>query len=70
MNTLTVEDPLYIVACSVICESKAYRQQWMVLSKKSEEVKINWIKLVAKKLGFLWMFNKQSMIIFELVYYI
>ncbi|XP_055961599.1 uncharacterized protein LOC126678598 [Mercurialis annua] len=53
MMTLTMDDPLYVIACSIFCESKAYREQWLILSKKSEDVRINWIKIVAKKLGLL-----------------
>ena len=38
--TLPMDDPLYIAASSIFCESKAYREQWMMFSQKPEAVRI------------------------------
>ena len=51
--TLPMDDPLYIAASSIFCESKAYREQWMMFSQKPEAVRITWIRMNAKKLGLL-----------------
>ena len=51
--TLPMDDPLYIAASSIFCESKAYREQWMMFSQKPEAVRIAWIRMNAKKLGLL-----------------
>ena len=53
MESLQMEDPLYIAACSIFCESQAHREQWMMLAKKPDNVRIGWIKMNAKKLGLL-----------------
>ncbi|XP_050207583.1 uncharacterized protein LOC126657005 [Mercurialis annua] len=37
MITLTVDDPLNLIACTIFYENKAYQEQWLVLSKKSED---------------------------------
>ena len=50
---LPMDDPLYIAASSIFCESKAYREQWMMFSQKPEAVRIAWIQMNAKKLGLL-----------------
>ena len=47
--TLPMDDPLYIAASSTFCESKAYREQWMMFSQKPEAVRIAWIQMNAKK---------------------
>ncbi|KAI8555193.1 hypothetical protein RHMOL_Rhmol05G0155700 [Rhododendron molle] len=49
--TKSVNKP--IVACSIFCESKAYREQWMILHQKPEVVRKSWIELNGKKLGLL-----------------
>ncbi|KAF7140857.1 hypothetical protein RHSIM_Rhsim06G0160000 [Rhododendron simsii] len=36
MQLFDMSDPLYIVACSIFCESKAHREQWMLLHQKPE----------------------------------
>ena len=51
--TLPMDDPLYIAASSIFCESKSYREQWMMFSQKQEAVKIAWIQMNVKKLGLL-----------------
>ena len=51
--TLPLDDPLYIPVSSIFCESKAYREQWMMFSQKPEAVRIVWIRMNAKKLGLL-----------------
>ena len=51
--TLPMDDPLYIVAYSIFCERKTYREQWMMFSQKPEAVRIAWIRMNAKKLGLL-----------------
>ena len=51
--TLPMDDPLYIAASSIFCESKAYREHWMMFSQKPEAVRIAWIWKNAKKLGLL-----------------
>ena len=51
--TLPMDDPLYIAASSIFCESKAYKEQWMMFSQKPEAVRIAWIRMNAKKLGLL-----------------
>ncbi|XP_050218414.1 uncharacterized protein LOC126669111 [Mercurialis annua] len=49
MNTLTVDDPLYIVACSIFCESKAYREQCMLTYKQRKSLKLLAALLIYKK---------------------
>ena len=51
--TLPMDDPLYIAASSIFCESKAYREQWVMFSQKPEVVRIACIRMNAKKLGLL-----------------
>ena len=41
--TLPMDDPLYIAASSIFCESKAYKELWMMFSQKPEAVRIAWI---------------------------
>lgn len=53
MQLFDMSDPLYIVACSIFCESKAHREQWMLLHQKPEVVRRSWIELNGKKLGLL-----------------
>ncbi|KAI8550491.1 hypothetical protein RHMOL_Rhmol06G0111100 [Rhododendron molle] len=53
MQLFDMSDPLYIVACSIFCESKAHREQWMLLHQKPEVVRKSWIELNGKKLGLL-----------------
>ena len=53
MQTLEMTNPLYIVATCIFCETKAYREQWMKLSEKPEELRKSWIAMNAKKLGYL-----------------
>lgn len=50
MVSITTDDPLYCMALIIFCESAAYRQQWLHVATMSEDVKTNWLKLVAKKL--------------------
>ncbi|KAH7854129.1 hypothetical protein Vadar_010405 [Vaccinium darrowii] len=53
MELFDMSDPLYIVACSIFCESKAHREQWMLLHEKPQAVRKGWIQLNGKKLGLL-----------------
>lgn len=53
MKIVSMDDPLYIAACTIFCESKAHREQWMMLNQKPEEVRVAWIKMNGKKLGIL-----------------
>ena len=53
MQLFEMTDPLYTVACSIFCEGKAYREQWVLHSQKPEIVRKNWIELNGKKLGLL-----------------
>ncbi|KAG5541857.1 hypothetical protein RHGRI_021638 [Rhododendron griersonianum] len=53
MQLFDMSDPLYIVACSIFCESKAHREPWMLLHQKPEVVRKSWIELNGKKLGLL-----------------
>ncbi|KAI8559460.1 hypothetical protein RHMOL_Rhmol04G0175700 [Rhododendron molle] len=53
MQLFDMSDPLYIVACSIFCKSKAQREQWMLLHQKPEVVRKSWIELNGKKLGLL-----------------
>lgn len=53
MQLLDMSDPLYAVACSIFCESKAHREQWMLLREKPKEVIKNWIEMNGKKLRML-----------------
>ena len=39
MQLFEMSDPLYSVACSVFCESKAHREQWMLLRQKPKVVR-------------------------------
>ncbi|KAH7860932.1 hypothetical protein Vadar_019686 [Vaccinium darrowii] len=53
MELFDMSGPLYIVACSIFCESKAHREQWMLLREKPQAVRKGWIQLNGKKLGLL-----------------
>ncbi|KAI8556927.1 hypothetical protein RHMOL_Rhmol05G0294700 [Rhododendron molle] len=53
MQLLDMSDPLYAVACSIFCESKAHREQWMLLRQKPKQVIKNWIEMNGKKLRML-----------------
>lgn len=53
MQLFDMSDPLYIVACTIFCESKAHREQWKQLRQKPEVVRKSWIELNGKKLGLL-----------------
>ncbi|KAF7143674.1 hypothetical protein RHSIM_Rhsim05G0209600 [Rhododendron simsii] len=53
MKLLDMSDPLYAVACNIFCESKAHREQWMLLRQKPREVIKNWIEMNGKKLRML-----------------
>ncbi|KAH7841836.1 hypothetical protein Vadar_003344 [Vaccinium darrowii] len=53
MELFDMSDLLYIVACSIFCESKAHREQWMLLREKPQAVRKGWIQLNGKKLGLL-----------------
>lgn len=53
IRSLRMDDPLYVAACIIFCESKSYREQWMLLSVKPEEVRLAWLRMLAKKLGFI-----------------
>ncbi|WCJ44025.1 hypothetical protein M5689_024719 [Euphorbia peplus] len=48
MIMLTMDNPIYIVACRIFCENKTYREQWMMFAQKPEQVRINRIKMNAK----------------------
>lgn len=53
MTSLEMIDPLYIAAMSIFCEGKAYKEQWVRISAKGEEIQKNWIAMNAKRLGLL-----------------
>ncbi|KAG5516649.1 hypothetical protein RHGRI_037399 [Rhododendron griersonianum] len=53
MQPFDMSDPLYIVACRIFCESKAHREQWMLLHQKPEVVRKSRIELNGNKLGLL-----------------
>ncbi|KAF7142216.1 hypothetical protein RHSIM_Rhsim05G0208900 [Rhododendron simsii] len=53
MQLLDMNDPLYAIACSIFCESKEHREQWMLLRQKPEKVRKNWIEMNGKKLRML-----------------
>lgn len=53
MISITADGLLYCMALIIFCESAAFREQWLHVSSMSEDIKVNWLKLTAKKLGLL-----------------
>lgn len=45
---------LYCMSLIIFCERAAYRQLWLHIAPMPEDVKTNWLKLAAKKLGLMW----------------
>lgn len=53
MISITADDPLYCMALIIFYESVVFREQWLHVSSIAEDVKVNLLKLTAKKLRLL-----------------
>ncbi|XP_010276164.1 PREDICTED: uncharacterized protein At2g29880-like isoform X2 [Nelumbo nucifera] len=52
-TSLTEEDDLYAAALAVFCENKHYREQWVKMELKPENLKLKWLTMLAKKHGYI-----------------
>ncbi|GJY79634.1 RNA-directed DNA polymerase, eukaryota [Tanacetum coccineum] len=48
---LEPDDPIYLVATGIFCQSKSYREAWMLLPSIPNVLK-KWIEMMARQLGF------------------
>ncbi|PWA60978.1 myb/SANT-like domain, Harbinger transposase-derived nuclease domain protein [Artemisia annua] len=49
---LESEDPIYLAALGVFCQSKSHREAWMVLPSEPNALK-KWIQMMARQIGIL-----------------